>query len=138
MKATTHCCIHKERVILKERGKCKAVCPYNAVSEVMRPCIRACGANALSINGDKKVVIDNDECTQCGACVYQCPFGAIMDKSYIVEIIKPLKQAEQDTDVRVYAVMAPAISSQFTYAKIGQVISGIKGLCHGQFIIALR
>jgi len=28
----------------------------------------------------------------------------------------------------VYAIVAPSISSQFTYAKLGQVISGIKAL----------
>lgn len=114
--------------LCKECGKCKEVCPYNAVSEVVRPCIRACGANALSIDEDKKAVIDNDQCVQCGACVYQCPFGAIMDKSYIVDIIKLIQQAKEDSDMRVYGVMAPAISSQFTYAKIGQVVSGIKKL----------
>ena len=26
--------------------------------------------------------IDENKCIQCGACVYQCPFGAI-DKSFI-------------------------------------------------------
>ncbi|NLL70237.1 MAG: 4Fe-4S binding protein [Epulopiscium sp.] len=112
----------------KECGKCKEACPYNAISEVMRPCMRACGAHALSITEDKKAEIDNDLCIQCGACVYQCPFGAIMDKSYIVDIIKLLKEAKENPNLRVYGVMAPAISSQFTYAKIGQVVSGIKKL----------
>ena len=112
----------------RECGKCKEVCPYNAVSEVMRPCMRACGANALSINEDKKAVIDNEQCVQCGSCVYQCPFGAIMDKSYIVDIIKILKKTKENPNIRVYGVMAPAISSQFTYAKIGQVVAGIKKL----------
>ena len=52
-----------------------------------------------------------DKCISCGACVYQCPFGAIMDKSYIVETIDILKSSSE-----VYAVVAPAISSQFTYS----------------------
>jgi Fe-S-cluster-containing hydrogenase component 2 len=52
-----------------ECGRCKSVCPYNAISEVQRPCIRACDAKALHINEDKKAVIDNDKCIQCGACV---------------------------------------------------------------------
>lgn len=114
--------------LCKECGKCKKVCPYNAITEVVRPCIRACGANALSIDEEKKAVIDDDQCVQCGACVYQCPFGAIMDKSYVVDIIDLIQQGKEDPDVRVYAVMAPAISSQFTYAKTGQVVSGIKKL----------
>jgi len=109
-----------------ECGKCKAVCPYNAISDVMRPCIRACNAGALSIDEDKKAVIDNEKCIQCGSCVYQCPFGAIMDKSSVVDITNTLLASKEDKDIHVYAVVAPAISSQFTYAKLGQVVSGIK------------
>ncbi len=111
-----------------ECGKCKSVCPYNAISDVKRPCIKACHADALSMDQNKKAVIDEEKCIQCGACVYQCPFGAIMDKSYIVEVVEILKQSKRDNTQRVYAVMAPSISSQFTYAKIGQVVSGIKKL----------
>ncbi|WP_350343376.1 4Fe-4S dicluster domain-containing protein [Proteinivorax tanatarense] len=109
-----------------ECGKCKDVCPYNAIVDVMRPCKRACNVGALSINEEKKAVIDDEKCIQCGACVYQCPFGAIMDKSYITDVIKLLKKA--DGKNKVYAIMAPAISSQFTYASIGQVVTGIKKL----------
>ena len=111
-----------------ECGKCKNVCPYNAISDVLRPCRRACTAGALSFDEDKKVVIDNDKCIQCGACVYQCPFGAIMDKSSVVDVTNILLKARQEDDPHIYAIIAPAISSQFTYAKIGQVVSGIKKL----------
>lgn len=108
-----------------ECGKCKNVCPYNAISDVMRPCRRACDAKALYIDQDKKAVIDNEKCVQCGACVYQCPFGAVMDKSYIVDVIERLKKSKEN-NTKVYAVVAPAISSQFTYVKIGQLVKGIK------------
>lgn len=111
-----------------ECGKCKAVCPYNAISDVMRPCRRACKAGALSIDEDKKAIIDDEKCIQCGACVYQCPFGAIMDKSYIVDTLKLLNKSRDNDDLNVYAIIAPAIASQFTYAKIEQVITGIKEL----------
>ena len=111
-----------------ECGKCKNVCPYNAISDVMRPCRRACNAGALNFDEDKKAVIDTEKCIQCGACVYQCPFGAIMDKSSAVDVTNILLESKQDKDIHVYAVIAPAISSQFTYAKIGQVVSGIKKL----------
>jgi [FeFe] hydrogenase (group B1/B3) len=107
-----------------ECGKCKDACPYNAIADVLRPCKRACGVGALTIDKDKKAIIDNEKCIQCGACVFQCPFGAIMDKSYITEVIDLLKNNQEKT----YAVIAPAISSQFTYATIGQVITGIKKL----------
>ncbi len=56
------------------------------------------------------------------------PFGAIMDKSFILDVIDILKNSEGNTNYRVYAVVAPTISSQFTYAKLGQVVSGIEAL----------
>lgn len=109
-----------------ECGRCKEACPYNAISDVMRPCKRVCPTSALSISEDKKAVINNEKCIQCGACVYQCPFGAIVDKSSIVDIIELLKKAKTNNKTKVYAVIAPSISSQFTYAKIEQVVNGIK------------
>lgn len=111
-----------------ECGRCKAVCPFNAISDVMRPCKKACNSKALNIDENKKAVIDNDKCIQCGACVYQCPFGAIVDKSYVTDVVKLLREAKEHSKINVYAIMAPAISSQFTYAKIGQVVTGIRKL----------
>ena len=66
--------------------------------------------------------------TSWGACVYQCTFGAIAEKSYILNVIDIIKKSNNNKDYKVYAVVAPSISSQFTYAKLGQVISGIKEL----------
>ena len=109
-------------------GRCKEACPYNAIADVMRPCRKACVSGAISNDESKKAVIDNDKCIQCGACVIQCPFGAIMDKSFIVDVIKILDESKKNKDIHVYAIIAPAISSQFTYAKIEQVVSGIKKL----------
>ena len=109
-----------------ECGKCKSVCPYNAILDVMRPCKKACPTHALSFDDDKKAMIDNEKCIQCGACVYQCPFGAIADKSFIVNVIEKLKWAKHDKSSRIYAVIAPSISSQFVNVTIGQVIKGIK------------
>ena len=56
------------------------------------------------------------------------PFGAIMDKSYILNVIDLIKKSENNTKYKVYAIVAPSISSQFTYAKLGQVITGLKEL----------
>lgn len=111
-----------------ECGRCKTVCPYNAISDVMRPCKRACNAKALSFDENKKAVIDNEKCIQCGSCVYQCPFGAIVDKSFVAPVVNLLQSVKSEKNLHVYAIIAPAISSQFTYAKIGQVITGIKKL----------
>lgn len=111
-----------------ECGRCKSACPYDAISDVMRPCKRACPTDALAMDENKKAVIDYEKCIQCGACVYKCPFGAIVDKSQIVEVINELKAAKSSSSNPIYAVVAPAISSQFTYAKLGQVVNALKKL----------
>lgn len=111
-----------------ECGRCHDACPYNAIVDIKRPCMKACPVDALSINDQKKAVIDNHKCIQCGACVYQCPFGAIQDKSEIVPIIRKLRASKKKGASQVYAIIAPAFASQFNYANLGQIISGIKQL----------
>lgn len=119
---------HIDKSKCKECGACAKVCPYTAIVSRKRPCQNACKVKAISMNEQKAATIDNHKCIQCGACVYQCPFGAIMDKSYILNVIDIIKKSENNEKYKVYAMVAPSISSQFTYAKLGQVISGLKGL----------
>lgn len=119
---------HIDKTKCKECGACSKVCPYTAIVSRKRPCQNACKVKAITMNEDKAATIDNDKCISCGACVYQCPFGAISDKSYILNVIDLLKKSEQNKTYRLYAVVAPSISSQFTYAKLGQVITGLKKL----------
>ena len=119
---------HIDKSKCVECGLCAKVCPYSAIINRKRPCQKACKFKAISINEDNAAAIDNDKCIQCGACVYQCPFGAIVDKSYILDIIDIIKKSENNQNYKVYAVVAPSISSQFTYAKLGQVIAGLKEL----------
>lgn len=111
-------------------GLCAKACPYSAISNRKRPCVVACKNNAISTAEDMSAQINDEKCISCGACVYQCPFGAISDRSSIVEIINLLKNPEH----HVYAIVAPAIASQFDYAKFGQVITGIKQLGFYQVI----
>ncbi len=109
-------------------GACAKVCPYTAIINRKRPCENACKIKAIYMNENKAAAINNDKCIACGACVYQCPFGAIMDKSYILDVIDIIKKSQNNQKYKVYAVVAPSISSQFRYAKLGQVISGLKKL----------
>ncbi len=119
---------HIDKSKCKECGACARVCPYTAIVGRKRPCQNACKVKAISMNENRAAIIDNDKCISCGACVYQCPFGAIMDKSYILNVVDLLKKSSQGKNYKLYAVVAPSISSQFTYAKLGQVITGLKVL----------
>lgn len=119
---------HIDKSKCVECGMCAKVCPYSAIVSLKRPCQNACKIKAISMNENKAASIDNNKCISCGACVYQCPFGAIMDKSFIINAVDLLKKSRQGANYKMYAVVAPSISSQFTYAKLGQVISGLKHL----------
>lgn len=119
---------HIDKSLCVECGQCATVCPYSAIINRKRPCQLACKVKAISINEDNAASIDNGKCIQCGACVYQCPFGAITDKSFILNVIDLIKKSQGNEKYKVYAMVAPSISSQFSYAKLGQVITGMKEL----------
>lgn len=109
-------------------GRCAQVCPYTAITNHKRPCENACKIKAISMAEDGSAKIENDKCISCGACVYQCPFGAITDKSFILNVIDLIKKSDNNRKYKMYAVVAPSISSQFTYAKLGQIIRAIEEL----------
>ena len=45
----------------------------------------------------------------CGQCLVSCPFGAIVDKGQIFQVISSILQGE-----KVVAIVAPAFIGQFT------------------------
>ena len=118
---------HIDKSKCVECGLCAKVCPYSAIINHKRPCEQACKVKAISMNEDKAAKINDEKCISCGACVYQCPWGAINDKSFILDAIKIIKDGKKNGN-KVFAVVAPAISSQFVYASLGQVITGIHEL----------
>lgn len=107
-----------------ECGLCKEVCPYSAIADVRRPCSRGCPVDAITVDENRCAAIDYKLCISCGVCVYNCPFGAIQEKSDIVHVIDLLKQKKAN----MYAVLAPSFATQFQYAALGSVITGIKML----------
>ena len=117
---------HIDKSKCVECGQCAKVCPYSAIINRQRPCQSACKVKAISITEDGAAAIDEGKCIQCGACVYQCPFGAIMDRSYILDVIDMIRGSEGNRNYKVYALVAPSISCQFSGVKLGQVVSAIK------------
>ncbi|MBE5734318.1 MAG: 4Fe-4S dicluster domain-containing protein [Clostridiales bacterium] len=118
---------HIDKSKCKECGACAKVCPYTAIISRKRPCQNACKVKAITMNEEQCAFINNDKCIQCGACVYQCPFGAITDKSYILNAIDILKNSKTE-NYKTFAIVAPSIASQFSYAKLEQVITGLQKL----------
>jgi len=89
-------------------GKCKSVCPYDAISHQVRPCSAACGVGAIKSDEQGRATIDNDLCVSCGQCMVSCPFGAIADKSQIFQLIRAMQSGK-----KIIAQVAPAFVGQF-------------------------
>lgn len=108
-----------------ECGRCAKVCPYQAINNFVRPCERTCKSKAIHMGETGAASIDLNKCIACGSCVYACPFGATSDKSFISDAIHIIKESRVE-NFEVYAIMAPAVASQFKYASFGQVITAMK------------
>lgn len=89
-------------------GKCKAICPYDAITHQVRPCAVACGVSAIESDDKGRAVINSDKCVSCGQCMVSCPFGAIADKSQIFQLIRALQSGR-----KIIAQIAPAFVGQF-------------------------
>ncbi len=55
-------------------GRCKAACPYDAISKKERPCSMACGIGAIGTDEYGRAKIDAEKCVSCGQCMVSCPF----------------------------------------------------------------
>jgi [FeFe] hydrogenase (group B1/B3) len=73
---------------------------------------------------NKIAKINYDKCINCGQCVYNCPFGAITDRSFIYQVANKLTRKEKP----MYALIAPSIASQFDAGSIEQISHSLKEL----------
>ena len=89
-------------------GRCRAVCPYDAIQKLERPCAKACGVNAIYSDEHGRAKINYDLCVSCGMCIVNCPFGAISDKGQIFQLIHAI-----NSGCKVIAAIAPSFLGQF-------------------------
>ena len=61
--------------------------PITPSSSSTRPCQEACGMNAITSDEYGRACIDQDKCVSCGMCLVNCPFGAIVDKGQLFQLI---------------------------------------------------
>ena len=112
-----------------ECGQCLSACSYSAIVRVVRPCVEACKTKAIEIDPDThKARINEDNCVSCGACVYRCPFGAITDESYLPEIIRLIRESDENRKYHVYAVIAPSIATQYPKLSVGRMVTALTKL----------
>jgi [FeFe] hydrogenase (group B1/B3) len=121
--------IHQDRAFINrnlciECGRCRQSCPYGAIIEISRPCIRACALDAISPGPDHRSRIDYSKCVQCGNCRGACPFGALDERSMVAQLLTAIKRGEQ-----IVAMVAPSFVGQFGMkVSPGQIVAGLKKL----------
>jgi NADH-quinone oxidoreductase subunit G/NADP-reducing hydrogenase subunit HndD len=106
-------------------------------------CVRVCeeiqGVSAIDFvgRGSKTVIgtafsrgLATSSCVNCGQCVVVCPTGALVERSYVAEVLGALR----DPDKYVVVQHAPAVS--VTLAEEFGVPPGTD--CDGQMVAALR
>ena len=74
-----------------------------------RACATVCPTGAITVDNMGSTVIDQEKCISCGKCMLACPYGAIIDKSSIFQLIQSFKSGKE-----VYALLCPGLHEQFT------------------------
>ena len=105
-------------------GRCADACSYGSIIKLDRPCVQACGMDAIESDEFGRAVINQDKCVSCGMCLVNCPFGAIVDKGQVFQLIQSIKRGDQ-----VIALVAPAFVGQFgPHSTPEKLTAGMKAL----------
>ena len=59
--------------------------------------------NAIGKDDHGRAQINHDKCVNCGMCLVNCPFGAIVDKGQLFQLIHAIRGG-----AKVIAIIAPA------------------------------
>lgn len=64
--------------------------------------------DAIGSDEHGRAKINYDRCVSCGQCLVSCPFGAIVDKGQMFQLIHAIRRGD-----KVIAILAPSFVSQF-------------------------
>lgn len=64
--------------------------------------------DAIGKDDHGRAQINHDKCVNCGMCLVNCPFGAIVDKGQLFQLIHAIRGG-----AKVIAIIAPAFWGQF-------------------------
>ena len=64
--------------------------------------------DAIGKDDHGRAQINSDKCVNCGMCLVNCPFGAIVDKGQLFQLIHAIRGGD-----KVIAIIAPAFVGQF-------------------------
>ena len=67
---------------------CMDACPYHAIVRLNVPCEAACPVRAIHKGNKGRAEIDFEKCTSCGRCMRACPFGAVMERSEVLPVLR--------------------------------------------------
>ena len=80
--------------------------------------------DAIGSDENGRATINQEKCVSCGQCLVSCPFGAIVDKGQIYQVVRSIMEGD-----KVIAIMAPAFARQFgkdvTAAKLSSALRAL-------------
>ena len=90
-----------------------------------KACVDVCDWDAMTLENDGSIRIDDTQCVGCQACIDACKFEVLTTKKDLIPVVNDLHNYEGP----VYALVAPAFSGQFgSEVSAGKLRSALKKL----------